>query len=58
MDFAEASGKTVEEAIEKALKELGVTREDVSVHVISEGKQGLFGMKGEKMAKVKVVPKE
>ena len=48
----EAYGTTVEEAIQKALKELGVSRDSVVVKVVSEEKKGLFGMEGEKPAKI------
>jgi spoIIIJ-associated protein len=54
MDFVEVEGKTVEDAIKKALEMLSVSREKVTIHVVSEGKQGLFGMKGAKPAKVRV----
>ena len=37
------SGKTVDEAVEEGLKELGVTREEVEVEVLEEGKKRLFG---------------
>ena len=37
------SGKTVEEAVETGLKELGVTREEVEIAVLEEGKKKLFG---------------
>lgn len=37
------SGKTVEEAVEEGLKELGVTREEVDVEILDEGKKKLFG---------------
>ena len=50
-DFA---GKTVQEAIENGLKELGLAREDVEVKVLSEGKTGLFGLMGASPAKVKL----
>ena len=54
MDAIEVEGKTVEDAINKALAELNIAREDAVIKVVSEGKQGLFGMKGEKPAKVRV----
>jgi len=54
----EAYGTTVEEAIQKALKELGVSRDRVVVKVVSEEKKGLFGMEGEKPAKIIVSLKE
>ncbi len=37
------SGKTVEDAVETGLKELGVAREEVDVEVLEEGKKKLFG---------------
>jgi spoIIIJ-associated protein len=37
---------SVEEAIEKGLMELGLSREDVDVEILDEGKQGLFGLGG------------
>ena len=36
------SGKTVEEAIETGLKELGVTRDEVQIETVEEGKKKLF----------------
>jgi spoIIIJ-associated protein len=46
MGGVEASGRTVEEAIENALDELGVSREDVDVQILSEGKAGILGVGG------------
>ena len=54
----EVEGRTVEEAIKKALEFLGVSREDVTVKIVCEEKKGLFGMEGAKPAKIKVFPKE
>ncbi len=54
----ESDGATVEEAIQKALKELNVGRSSVVVKVVSEEKKGLFGMEGEKPAKIIVSLKE
>jgi len=48
----EIYGRTVEEAIQNALKELNASREDVDVKVVCEEKKGLFGMEGEKPAKI------
>lgn len=47
-------GKTVEEAVNAALSELGVSREEVEIDVISEGNKGIFGI-GSKDAEVKVI---
>jgi len=44
----ESSANSVEEATRKALNQLGVAREKVKVTVLSEGKQGLLGLGGEK----------
>lgn len=58
MDFLEVSAKTVEEAIEKALDEMGLTREEVNITVLQEGKEGgLFGI-GSEEATVKVEKKD
>ena len=50
----EQYGKTVEEAIRKALEELKVSRDDVVVDVIDEPTTGILGMLSSKMAKVRV----
>lgn len=42
MIYTEFTGKTVEEAVEKGLKELGLTRENADVRVLEEGKKKLF----------------
>ena len=47
------TGKTTEEAIEIALKELDVDRADVEIDVVSQGKSGILGLGGEP-AKVNV----
>jgi spoIIIJ-associated protein len=43
----EFSGKTVDEAIEKGLAELGVTRAAVNVEIVREGARGILGLGGE-----------
>lgn len=53
----EKTGKTVQEAINSALEELGAEREAVDVEIIDEGAKGLFGI-GSKVARVKVTLKE
>lgn len=54
----EFEGSTVEEAINKALKELNLTRDKVKIEIVSEEEKGLFGMAGAKLAKIKVNIKE
>ena len=40
----EVSAKTVEDALAKALTDLGLERDDVSVEIIERGKKGVFGI--------------
>ena len=47
------TGKTIDEAVEAALKQLGLTRDDVTYQVISLPKSGFFGI-GAVPAKVQV----
>lgn len=49
------SAKTVEEAVDIALKELGLEREDVSIEVLEEPSKRFFGLMGTTPAKVKVI---
>lgn len=51
----EASGKTVEDAIESGLAELGLERHEVTLEVLSKGRPGLFGIGGEQ-ARVRLAP--
>lgn len=43
MNYTEFTGKTVDEAVEKGLKELGITKENADIRVLEEGKRKLFG---------------
>lgn len=55
MRIAEKTGKTVEDAIEACLAELGVKREKATIEVLEEPtKKGLFGLLGTRLAKVRV----
>lgn len=49
----EAIGKTVEEAVQRALQQLGVTREQVEIEVLESGTPGIFGI-GAEPARVRV----
>lgn len=53
MKSVEVEGKTLKEAIEKALAQLKAKRNEVEIEVLSEEKRGLFGLKGEKPAKIR-----
>lgn len=55
MKEVEMTGRTVEEAVEAALKVLGARREEVEVRVLEEGSKGFLGLLGTRQAKVKVV---
>ena len=50
------SAKTVDEAIEQGLNQLGLTRDQVDVEIINEGKRSLFGLKSEE-AVVQLTPR-
>jgi spoIIIJ-associated protein len=52
MDFVESEGDTIDDAIENALRTLGVNREKVTVDILSEGRRGIFGF-GAQKAKVR-----
>ena len=51
--FIDMTGKTEEEAIKKALEQLGLDRDDVSVEILERAKSGFFGF-GASPAKVRV----
>ena len=53
MKVLEMTGKTEEEAIEKALAQLGLDRDDVSVEIIERAKSGFLGL-GSSPARVRV----
>ena len=55
MKYVEFTGKTVEEAVEKGLKELGITAEQADIRVLEEGKKKLFGAV---KARVEIAAKE
>lgn len=57
MNFIEKSGKTVEDAVQAGLKELGKAPGDVNIEVLEYGSPGLFGMFG-KLARVRLTVKE
>ena len=50
------TGKTVDDALEAALNELGANKDDVDVKVIEEGSKGFLGI-GNKEAKIEVTLK-
>jgi len=54
MKFTETTGKTIEDAIAAGLLELGREREDVKVDVLEEPVKGIFGLLGNRWARVRI----
>lgn len=54
----EATGRTVEEAVENALEELGIKISNAEINVLAEPSQGLLGLIGSKEARVLVRVKD
>jgi spoIIIJ-associated protein len=54
METYEFEGKTTEEAIENASRELNLPMEELNIDVIEPGSAGIFGLVGGKRAKIKV----
>lgn len=57
MDKITKSGKTVDDALQEALKELHASRDEVEITVIDEGTKGFLGVFGAKDAVIQVVKK-
>lgn len=53
MRYIDVTGKTEEEAVRKALKQLGLERDDVSLEILERAKSGFLGI-GSSPAKVRV----
>jgi len=57
MEWVETTGKSVDEAVDAALDQLGVAEDDAEVEILEEPKPGLFGrMRGEARVRVRVRP--
>ena len=54
----EKTGKTVEDAVQAALNELGLTADEVTVEILETPSKGIFGIFGTKPARIKVTVKE
>ncbi|MFZ5645073.1 MAG: RNA-binding cell elongation regulator Jag/EloR [Bacillota bacterium] len=57
MQVIEKTGKTVDEAIDLAISELGIPRDDIEVEIIEQPSKGFLGIIGSKPARVKVIVK-
>lgn len=58
MQQLEFEGKSTEEAIENARRELNLSRDEMEIEVIEPGSPGIFGLVGGKKARVKVMVNE
>lgn len=58
MKSIEKTGRSVEEAIQQALNDLGAERDAVAIEVLDEGSKGLFGLLGGRLARVQVSLKD
>jgi spoIIIJ-associated protein len=58
METYEFEGKTTEEAIENASRELHLPVEELQIDIIEPGSAGIFGLVGSKKAKIKVTVKK
>lgn len=58
MTSLEKTGKTVEEALDLALSELGVDLDSIEYQVLEEPSKGFFGFLGGKPARIRVTVKE
>lgn len=56
MESIVKSGRTVDEAIDSALQELGLTRDEVQVDILQLEESGFLGLFGRKEGKVRVTP--
>jgi spoIIIJ-associated protein len=57
METYEFEGKTTEEAIENASRQLNLPVEELRIDIIEPGSAGIFGLVGSKRAKIKVIVK-
>jgi spoIIIJ-associated protein len=57
VESLEITAKTVDEAIAKALAQLGKKRDEVDISILSEGSRGIFGIGGEE-ARILVSPRD
>ncbi|MFZ5649526.1 MAG: RNA-binding cell elongation regulator Jag/EloR [Bacillota bacterium] len=54
MQVVEKTAKTVDDAIEQAIAELGISRQEIDVEIIDQPSKGFLGLLGSKPARVKV----
>lgn len=54
MKYIEKTAKTIDEAVELALKELNVSKSQVEIEILEQPNKGILGFIGSKLARVKV----
>ena len=58
MRILEVTGKTIDEAINKALTQLNVSKDDVEIDILENPSKGFLGIIGNKEGKIRVTVKE
>jgi spoIIIJ-associated protein len=58
MSMIEVEGKTVDEAIQKACEQLGLSSDELEVEVLSDGSNKIFGIIGGAKVRIKATVKE
>lgn len=58
MTSIETTGKTIDQALDKALKELGARKEDVDIEVLAETHAGIRGIFGGRMVRIRVTRRD
>lgn len=58
MRILEMTGKTIDEAINKALTQLNVSKDDVDIDILENPSKGFLGIIGNKEGKIRVTVKE
>jgi spoIIIJ-associated protein len=53
MEALEIEGKSIDEAIENACRDFGVTRNKLNIEILSEGSSGFLGIMGGKKARIR-----
>jgi len=48
MEYVEAEGSSIDDAIDRALRQLGVSRDKVDVEILANSTKGIFGIGGKK----------
>ena len=54
----EIEGRSIDEAVFAALNELEISEEEAEIEIIDEGNKGIFGLIGNRLAKVRVTKRE